>query len=149
EWLEVGRGKKMANNKLPTSTNKLQEGLRTLKDEQLIKEESKYWPSITVPYTLSEGLANYPKYELDEIRKKLKLKNASQLKKAELVALLADEILENLEYYCQFWDGEIFRLLSKLAAKGGTMSAPKLFDSNIAYLRQNGFIFTGIMDNQR
>src|SRR5699024_8767692 len=64
-------------------------------------------------------------------------------------ALLADEILENLEYYCQFWDGEIFRLLSKLAAKGGTMSAPKLFDSNIAYLRQNGFIFTGIMDNQR
>ncbi|MEN1968810.1 hypothetical protein WMZ97_12145 [Lentibacillus sp. N15] len=42
----------------------------------------------------------YTKYELDEIRKQLDIKNASGLKKAELIALLQEKIPGKLRQMC-------------------------------------------------
>jgi hypothetical protein len=118
-------------------------GLKELRREQEEKQDKKHWSKIDVPFTLQEGLNKYTKYELDEIRKSLQIKGASSLKKAELIALLAEKIPAFLKEVCCQLDEERFDLLTKIAVNGGYITAPKLERHQIEYFRTSGLIYTG------
>ncbi|WP_234028583.1 YecA family protein [Lentibacillus sp. Marseille-P4043] len=107
------------------------------------KEHEKFWSEIDVPFTLHEGLNRYTKYELDSIRKRLEIKNASTLRKAELIALLQEKIPELLEETCLQLDTERFDILRKIARNGGYITAPKLELDQLEYFRESGVLYTG------
>ncbi|SES62780.1 SEC-C motif-containing protein [Oceanobacillus limi] len=117
--------------------------------EQQEKHNKKYWSTIHVPITLDEGLRKYTKAELDAIRKRLHIKNASGLKKAELIALLQEKIPEQVEELSGTWDEERFNLLKEMANQAGVMEAPALTVDQVNYLRETGIIFTGIIEDKR
>ncbi|RLL41172.1 hypothetical protein D8M04_18035 [Oceanobacillus piezotolerans] len=114
--------------------------------EKKEKQQKKYWSEIKIPFTLQEGLSNYTKSELDGIRKSLKVKNASQLKKADLIALLHDKISNHFDI--AFWDNERFKLLIHIAESGGQIPAPNLEDKQIVYFRSSGLIYTGTFEGK-
>jgi hypothetical protein len=124
-------------------------GLKELQREQEEKQDKKHWSKIDVPFTLQEGLNKYTKYELDEIRKSLQIKGASSLKKAELIALLAEKIPAFLKEVCSLLDEERFDLLTKIAVNGGYITAPKLERNQIEYFRTSGLIYTGTFDRKK
>ncbi|AIF42870.1 SEC-C metal-binding domain-containing protein [Virgibacillus sp. SK37] len=104
---------------------------------------NKQWKEISIKQTLRDILVTYSKDELTEIRKFLDIKNASSLKKAELIDLLEETIPERIEKVCLIWDEDRFQLLQKIAKNGGFIPAPELEPEQYSYLRSTGFIFTG------
>jgi hypothetical protein len=119
----------------------------TKKQEE--KREQKYWSEIKVPFNLDEALSSFAKYELDDIRRYLEIKNASSLKKAELIALFQKEIPGLLKNVCNQWDLERFSLLVKIARNGGYLHAPELENDQIMYFRKTGMLFTGSINGKR
>ncbi|WP_060678691.1 SEC-C metal-binding domain-containing protein [Virgibacillus halodenitrificans] len=111
--------------------------------------EDKQWKEINSKQILKEGLANYSKDELTEIRKFLNIKNASSLKKADLIDLLDETIPESLQEVCQIWDKERFQLLQTIAKNGGFIPAPELEPEQYSYLRATGFVFTGTNNGKK
>ncbi|PAV29833.1 hypothetical protein CIL05_09540 [Virgibacillus profundi] len=124
-------------------------GAKKFRKEQEEKQYQKFWAEIKVPFTLDEGLKKYTKYELDAIRKTLNIKNASTLKKGELIALLQERIPEYLEYIAFHLDLERFRLLTNIANNSGQMIAPMLKDNQIEYFRKNGLLYTGTFEGKK
>ncbi|ASK64491.1 hypothetical protein CFK37_19820 [Virgibacillus phasianinus] len=132
--------------------DQMKQTLDGLKDDRRKFEEeqfNKFWAEISVPLTLQNGLNKYTKNELGEIRKHLGIKNASNLKKADLAALLQERIPEHLENICFLFDTERFKMLTKIADKGGYISAPNLKDEQIDYLRATGFLYTGTYNGEK
>jgi hypothetical protein len=119
----------------------------TKKQEE--KREQKYWSEIKVPFHLAEALSSYAKYELDDIRRYLEIKNASSLKKADLIALFQQKIPGLLKNVCSQWDLERFSLLVKIARNGGYLHAPELEDDQIMYFRKTGMLFTGSINGKK
>jgi hypothetical protein len=124
-------------------------GLKEFGRQQDEKQYKKHWSNIHVPFSLSEGLSTYSKGELDEIRKSLQLKGASSLKKADLIARLAEKIPALLEKLCGQWDEERFGLLTKIALNGGYMLAPHLEPHQFQFFRDYGLIYTGIHNGKK
>ena len=129
----------MNNNMNKEVEESLGQALSKLKDEEREKEEKRYkklWGKIKVPFTLHEGLGKYTKAELDLIRKTLDIKNASGLKKAELIEVLQQQIPEILQSISMLWDKERFTLLATIASNNGVISVPKkLGMEQVEYLR--------------
>ncbi|WP_234987146.1 Rho termination factor N-terminal domain-containing protein [Bacillus sinesaloumensis] len=113
------------------------------------KQNQKYWSEICVPLRINEGLSTYTKSELDEIRRYLKIKNASSLKKADLIERFQEEIPELLKNVCLNWDTTRFSLLVKIAQNGGYIEATEVKFDQIKYLRDTGLVFTGTLDGKR
>lgn len=93
--------------------------------------------------TLKEGLSTLKVAELHDIRRKLQIKNASSLKKAELIHYLAKVIpilLSNI--VCQFDERRLF-LIRKIIANNGVISENNLEIEEIEYVPKTGFMFTG------
>ncbi|MCM3163282.1 hypothetical protein KDJ21_018895 [Metabacillus litoralis] len=84
-------------------------GVKNFRKQEEEKQYKKYWSEIKVPFSLKEGLGKYTKYELDEIRKTLQIKNVSNLKKDKLIDLLVEEIPHYLERIYLLWDSKRFR----------------------------------------
>lgn len=118
-------------------------GLREAERNAAEKREEKFWKDMEIPFTLHDGLNKYTKNELDDIRKHLEIKNASSLKKAELIALLAETIPAIMKQTCLQWDKDRFHLLGKIARNGGVLPAPDLQVSQIEFLRSSGIVHTG------
>lgn len=134
---------------LDKNMKQLLTGLKEWRREAAGKRYQKYWAEIKVPFTLDEALREYTKYELDTIRKTLKIKNASSLKKAELIALLTERIPEYLEQIAFQLDVERFKLLISIANNNGQIIAPNLEDDQINYFRKNGLIYTGTFKGKK
>lgn len=122
---------------------------KDLRSEQEENEYKKFWSEIKVPFSLHEELSKYKKYELDSIRKKLQIKNASSLKKAELILLLEEKIPEYLENIYRLWDSERFKLVMKIASSDGYIIAPDLTSDQVNYFRGNGLVYTGTMEGKQ
>ncbi|MGE8205692.1 SEC-C metal-binding domain-containing protein [Heyndrickxia sp. NPDC080065] len=141
--------KKDIDNKI---SNKLQEALVRAKEMNRKTQEridQKVWSDIQVPITLHDGLSRLTKNDLDTIRKKLEIKNASSLKKAELIALLEEKIPELLEKVILQLDQERYQIIRNIVSKGGYISAQNLKTNQINYYRSLGFIFTGTYEGKR
>ncbi|WP_102345828.1 SEC-C metal-binding domain-containing protein [Bacillus sp. Marseille-P3661] len=138
-----------ANKELEKSLKRALEGLKDFSREQEEKRNKKYWSEIKVPFTLHEGLSKFTKYELDEIRKSLNIKNASSLKKAELIALLQERIPMYLEQIYLLWDQERFTLLTNIADNGGIFAASNVEPEQIEYFRATGLIYTGTYEGKQ
>lgn len=113
------------------------------------KQAQKQWRKIPFPLSLHDALNKYTKSELDTIRKYLEIKNASNLKKAELAHLLEQKIPEHLYPVVILWDNERFNLLLKIAENNGRIMAPDLDMDEMEYLRHTGFIYTGTWEGNK
>ncbi|MGY0694226.1 SEC-C metal-binding domain-containing protein [Virgibacillus sp. FSP13] len=136
----------MSNNVNNDLEETLIDALAELKEDRVKMEKKvreKFWSEIDVPFTLHKGLSRYTKYELDSIRKRLGIKNASTLRKTELIASLQEKIPELLEDICLELDIERFNIIGKIARNGGYMAAPKLELDQLEYFRESGVIYTG------
>lgn len=134
---------------LEKNMRQLLTGLKDWRREAEEKRYQRYWAEIKVPFTLDEALGKYTKAELDTIRKTLKIKNASSLKKAELTLLLEERIPEYLGQIVLQLDTERFNLLTKIANNDGQIVAPSLEDDQIEYFRANGLLYTGIFEGKK
>ncbi len=125
--------------------------------EELTKEEmarmqkqaQKQWRKIPFPLSLHDALNRYTKADLDGIRKYLEIKNASKLKKAEIVHLLEKNIPDHLYPSVLLWDKERFNMLLKIAENNGKIMAPDLEMDEMEYLRHTGFIYTGTWEGNK
>ncbi|TKC18042.1 SEC-C metal-binding domain-containing protein [Robertmurraya kyonggiensis] len=117
-------------------------------EKMIEKQYDKHWSKLNVPFTLQEGLSTYTKYELDTIRKKHKIANVSNLKKAELVSVMQERIPNQLENICLLWDLERYQLLMSIAENGGQIEAPDLESNQVIYLRETGLIYSGIFEGK-
>ncbi|MCK6206391.1 SEC-C domain-containing protein [Bacillus infantis] len=136
------------NAVLEKQKNNILDGLKDLKKSQDIKQFKKHWSELSVPFTLNKGLSSFTKGELDQIRRNLSIKNASSLKKAELIILLEEKIAESLESIPLSWDSERFQLLLDIAERGGMMPAPDLEAQQIEYFRGTGLIYSGVIKGE-
>ena len=118
-------------------------------NEQDKKLEMKYWGNVELPFTLKEALLEYTKDELTEIRRFLQLKNASSLRKAELVDLLAEKIPEHVGQTCLLLDDGQFEFLLTIARNGGQVNAENITLSQAQAWCETGILFTGTVGNQR
>ena len=128
--------------KVLDALHRLQSDFEKSRDKQL-------WSPITVPFTLRDGLNRLTKNDLQEIRRSLRVKKASSLKKAELAALLEDVILRSLESICSKFDSERFGLLLEVAKRGGYMEAPSLEWEQWKYFREYGILYTGVFQGKK
>jgi hypothetical protein len=137
------------DKKLDKSLVKMLSGLKNLRSDMEEKQYQKHWGERRFPFTLYEGLSTFTKADLDQIRKKLDIKNASSLKKPELIALLVERIPENLENMFSLWDIERFKILTSIASNGGQCTAPKLEAKQIEYFRDTGLTYTGTFEQKK
>jgi len=138
-----------ADKKLQDAMLNMLAGLKDYRIQEEEKQYKKYWSEIKVPFSLKEGLGKYTKYELDEIRKTLQIKNVSNLKKDKLIDLLVEEIPHYLERIYLLWDHERFHLLTNIAGKEGRSKALNIEDQQIRYFRANGLIYTGVHEGEK
>lgn len=130
-------------------TDKLDIELKDMSRDQKEKQYKKHWSKMKFPFTLHEGLHKYTKDELNTIRKNLKIRNASSLKKGDLAALLQEKIPKYLGNIYLYWDSERFKLLTNIAGNGGQISAPTIESEQIGYFRANGLIYTGTVEGKK
>ena len=128
---------------------KVLDALHRLQSDFEKSRDKKLWSPITVPFTLRDGLNRLTKNDLQEIRRSLRVKKASSLKKAELAALLEDVILRSLESICSKFDSERFDLLLEVAKRGGYMEAPSLEWEQWKYFREYGILYTGVFQGKK
>ncbi|WP_079529175.1 SEC-C metal-binding domain-containing protein [Halobacillus hunanensis] len=139
----------MSGKKLDKEMKSVFSRLERVQREQEEKQYNRHWSEIKVPFTLYEGLSKYTKYELDAIRKNLKVKNASSLKKKELIAVLEERVQLYLKQIPLLWDSERFKLLTNIASNGGYVVAPKLEADQVEYFRAYGLIYTGTLEGEK
>ncbi len=96
-------------------------------------------------YTLGKLLEALTLEDMHEIRKCLGIKNASQLRKNELVAKLTQDIPEYLEDRFLLLDQERYDIIKAFVNNKGVMSVDSLddYDFNYFYFLINGMIFRG------
>ena len=130
----------------------LLQALETLHDEtekMREKEAKKIWSEISLPFTLHAGLLRYTKDELHEIRKRLNIRNASSLKKADLVAVLEEHIPMLMKIILCQLDEHLFRSIQNMIHNGGFIFAPAMETYQIKFLQSLGFIFTGTYKGEK
>ena len=125
------------------------EGMKEMAQQTQQKQELKIWSNISVPFTLKDALTRLTKDELSEIRKSLHIQGASQLKKGELIDLLAMKIPLSLENICVTMDQERYNIIKKIILNGGYIVDPKLPASQLEYFRTSGIIFTGTYQGKK
>lgn len=139
----------MSNNYNDPELDRLEEELEAQWLRVAQGLEKKYWGKIDIPFTLHEGLSNYTKDELTEIRRNLNLKNVSQLKKAELISVLEEKIVDFLPKLSQLWDEERFKLMTRIVSQGGFVSGDDYDLEQLTYFRNTGIFFTGTYNGKR
>jgi hypothetical protein len=92
--------------------------------------------------SLKEGLSALKMAELQDIRKRLQIKNRSSLKKAELIQYLAEEIPFHLKDIISQFDQRRLFLIKKMVANNGVIRAENVEIEEMEYFDKTGFMFT-------
>lgn len=119
----------------------------TKKMEQ--KKGKNIWKEISAPLTLHDALNNLTKEELTVIRRQLKIKNASNLKKDELITLLQEQIPLATKSICSLLEQGSYSLLEEMAQNGGHLEASTLHTDQIEHFRTRGIMFLGMKEGKR
>lgn len=99
--------------------------------------------------TLTEGLSTLKSAELHYIRKKLQLKNVSSLKKAELIQYLEGAIPFLLKNIISIFDEHRLKLIKKIIANKGVLSAKNFEIEELEYFPKTGFMFTSFRNGEK
>ncbi|WP_040209067.1 SEC-C metal-binding domain-containing protein [Neobacillus jeddahensis] len=113
------------------------------------KQDLKNWSDIKTPIILKDALARLSKDELSAIRKQFDIKNASQLKKGELIEVLTQQIPLLLEKIFRNMDMERYQIIKKIMDNGGTIVEPLLTARQFQYFRNSGILFTGTLEGKK
>ncbi|MBP2241810.1 hypothetical protein J2Z40_002382 [Cytobacillus eiseniae] len=101
---------------------------------------------ITGIASLKEGLSTLKLADLQSIRKNLQIKNASSLKKAELIQCLAGEIPLHTRTIVSQSDERRILLIKRIIANNGVISVKNVEREEIAQLCKTGFMFTSFQN---
>lgn len=101
------------------------------------------------PLTFQNGLTQFTKDELHQIRKRHHIKNASQLNKAELIEVIQQYLLEHIKEIVSHMDQNQFSLVKNIVQNNGFITHPHLDIEQISYLQTLGIIFPGIHNGQQ
>lgn len=99
--------------------------------------------------TLKEGLFTLKMEDLHCIRKKLQLKNASTLKKAELIEYLAESIPISLRAFLSVFDEHRLLILKKSISNNGTISGETISIEEMEYFSQTGLMFIDFINGEQ
>ncbi|WP_050632248.1 SEC-C metal-binding domain-containing protein [Bacillus andreraoultii] len=113
------------------------------------KENKKLWTDTTLPLSLHDGLSKLTKNELDTIRKKLHIPNASGLNKGQLINVLADKIPLFIREAYFYLTSDQYALIKKIMKNGGTISASPLKIEQIKFFQSLGLFFTGVHNGEK
>ncbi|WP_400243795.1 SEC-C metal-binding domain-containing protein [Niallia sp. JL1B1071] len=94
--------------------------------------------------SLKEALSALKMADLQEIRKKLQIKNISSLKKAELIQYLSEAIPIILRTIIREFDERRIVLIKSIIENNGIISAKHVEIEEIEYFHKTGFMFTDI-----
>ncbi|WP_141603861.1 SEC-C metal-binding domain-containing protein [Terrilactibacillus laevilacticus] len=94
--------------------------------------------------SLKEGLSALRVADLQDIRKKLHIRNISSLKKAELIQFLAEVIPFHLRNIISQFDERRLFLVKNIIANNGAISANNVEIEEMEYFYKTGFMFTGV-----
>ncbi|MCB5238642.1 SEC-C metal-binding domain-containing protein [Niallia circulans] len=92
--------------------------------------------------SLKEALSVLKMADLQEIRKKMRIKNISSLKKAELIQYLAEAIPHLLRTIISEFDERRIFLIKSIIANNGIISAKYVEIEEMEYFDKTGFMFT-------
>jgi hypothetical protein len=98
---------------------------------------------ITGIASLVEGLSALKVADLQDIRKKLQIKNISSLKKVELIQYLAEAIPFLVRNIISQFDERRLFLIKDIIANNGVISAKNVEIEEMEYFYKTGFTFTG------
>ncbi|WP_071461413.1 YecA family protein [Bacillus massilinigeriensis] len=101
---------------------------------------------ITGMASLKERLSGLRVADLQEIRKKLGIKNISSLKKAEFIQYLSEAIPFLLSNIISQFDERRLSLIKDIIANKGVISAKNLEIEEMEYFDKTGLMFTGFRD---
>lgn len=96
--------------------------------------------------SLKEALSALKVADLQDIRKKLQIKNISSMKKAELIQSLAEAIPVLFRNIISQFDERRLFLIKNIIANNGVMSANNLEIEEMEYLHKTGFMFTSFQN---
>jgi hypothetical protein len=102
---------------------------------------------ITGIASLKEGLSTLKVAELQDIRKKLGIKNISSLKKAELIQYLAEAIPFLLRNIISQFDERRLFLIKNIIANNGVINAKNVEIEEMEYFPKTGFMFTSFSND--
>ena len=101
---------------------------------------------ITGITSLKEGLSALKVADLQDIRKRLQIRNISSLKKVELIQYLAEAIPFLLRNIISQFDERRLFLIKNIIANNGVISAKNVEIEEMEYFHKTGFIFTGFQN---
>ncbi|TRM12037.1 hypothetical protein FH966_10280 [Lentibacillus cibarius] len=146
----------MMNMSNRTDNKELQEnlmsalgGAKKARADMENKEWKRIWRDIQVPISLNAALSRLTKDELTSIRQKLDIKNASSLKKEQLIQLLQQVIPSRFEKICLTIDTERYSIIEKIANQGGSVNAEHLPLETLKNLGNHGLVFTGSYNGEK
>lgn len=113
------------------------------------KENKKLWTDTTLPLSLHDGLSKLTKNELDTIRKKLHIPNASGLNKGQLINLLVDKIPKYIKEAFFYLTKDQYALIRRIVENGGVIPALPLRNEQIKFFQSLGLIFTGLHNGEK
>ncbi len=135
---------KQEQRMLAEAFTNIQKGLA--KDAQ--RAMDKLWSvQISMPFSLQDALSGLTVGDLAELRKTLGLKNASQLKKQDLINRLVDFIPEALPGFLRRQDKTRWTLLQKLADQDGVVTTIDL--DHFGYLNRCGIVYPGTLNGDK
>lgn len=97
--------------------------------------------------SLKEGLSALRVTDLQEIRKKLQIKNISTLKKGELIQYLAERIPFLIRNMISQYDERRLFLIKNIIANNGAISAKNVEIEEMEYFQKTGLFFTGFQND--
>lgn len=119
--------------------------------QHIIKEEGKKVKKLYAPIRSHESLSYYlnrlSKAELDCIRKRLGIKNASSLPKSGLVEAICPGIVNEIEYIFKNLGEMEFNLLEEIVRHGGVIEGDFVDYDELYSLQGWGIGFPGISEN--
>ncbi|WP_108669059.1 YecA family protein [Peribacillus acanthi] len=137
---------KKTRNKIINAIQGAKEHTRQLQ----VKREEKIWKMIETPCQLINVLNLLTKDELDDIRKQLRLKGMSSLKKGELAAELSHSIPSHFEQVLYTLDQERTDLIQQIFNNSGMLHISDEFPiSKITSMMGLGIIFPVLNDGQK
>lgn len=110
--------------------------------------EKQLWRKVEIPCTLSDAVKGLTKLDMDNIRKKLELKNLSSLKKAEMAAELARLIPGKFRKVLYLLDQGRYGLIKEIAKRGGVINGSMAI-ARVEPLMEYGLAFPGIYKEQK